>query len=85
MDQFWKFCELYLGGTAMIASDMISFIKSDLQYFALGVLVMFIVTLSLIFKKITMGFDALSFKWPYRIICNRFLGMDGLESNSSFF
>ena len=51
MDQFGSSGELYLGGTAMIASDMISFIKSDLQYFALGVLVMFIVTLSLIFKK----------------------------------
>ena len=43
---------VYLGGTAMIASDMISFIKSDLQYFALGVLIMFIVTLGVIFKKI---------------------------------
>lgn len=52
MDQFGSSGELYLGGTAMIASDMISFIKSDLQYFALGVLVMFIVTLSLIFKKL---------------------------------
>jgi predicted RND superfamily exporter protein len=36
----------------MIASDMISFIESDLQYFALGVLVMFIITLGAIFKNI---------------------------------
>ena len=44
--------DLFLGGTAMIASDMISFIKSDLQYFALGVLIMFVLTLSTIFKKV---------------------------------
>ncbi len=46
------FGNVYLGGTAMIASDMISFIKSDLQYFALGVLIMFIITLGVIFKKV---------------------------------
>ena len=44
--------DIYLGGTAMIASDMISFIKSDLQYFAIGVLIMFVITLSIIFKKL---------------------------------
>ena len=52
MDDYRNDGEIYLGGTAMIASDMISFIKSDLQYFAMGVLLMFIVTLSVIFRKI---------------------------------
>jgi len=52
MGDYQTFGNVYLGGTAMIASDMISFIKSDLQYFALGVLIMFIVTLGVIFKKI---------------------------------
>jgi len=52
MDSYRDFGNIYLGGTAMIASDMISFIKSDLQYFALGVLIMFIITLGVIFKKI---------------------------------
>ena len=52
MNEFRDSGDIYLGGTAMIASDMISFIKSDLQYFALGVLVMFVVTLSIIFKKL---------------------------------
>ena len=51
MDLFRDSGELYLGGTAMIASDMISFIKSDLQYFAFGVLIMFVITLGVIFKK----------------------------------
>ena len=36
----------------MIASDMISFIKTDLQYFAIGVLIMFVITLSIIFKNL---------------------------------
>ena len=52
MDSYKGIGNIYLGGTAMIASDMISFIKSDLQYFALGVLIMFVVTLGVIFKKI---------------------------------
>ena len=43
MQSFEDYGQLYLGGTAMIASDMISFIESDLKYFALGVLMMFIV------------------------------------------
>ena len=52
MNEFRDGGDIYLGGTAMIASDMIGFIKSDLQYFALGVLIMFVVTLSIIFKKL---------------------------------
>ena len=51
MDIYRDDGKIYLGGTAMIASDMISFIKSDLQYFAIGVLLMFIITLSVIFRK----------------------------------
>ena len=35
MDGYKTFGNIYLGGTAMIASDMISFIKSDLQYLSL--------------------------------------------------
>ena len=52
MKGYEEYGQLYLGGTAMIASDMISFIESDLKYFAIGVLIMFIITLSLIFKKL---------------------------------
>ena len=52
MKGYEEYGQLYLGGTAMIASDMISFIESDLKYFAIGVLIMFIITLSVIFKKL---------------------------------
>ena len=36
----------------MIASDMISFIESDLLYFGMGVLIMFVLTLGAVFKKV---------------------------------
>ena len=52
MKGYEEYGQLYLGGTAMIASDMISFIESDLKYFAIGVLIIFIITLSIIFKKL---------------------------------
>lgn len=42
--------ELFLGGVPMIADDMISFIKSDLRVFGLGMFVFLIVTLGLIFR-----------------------------------
>ena len=34
-----EFGSLYLGGTAMIVSDMMSFVKSDLNYFGVGVFI----------------------------------------------
>jgi len=44
--------KIYLGGIPMIADDMMSFIKSDIIFFGLGVLLFIIVTLWFIFKKL---------------------------------
>ncbi len=44
--------KIHLGGIPMIADDMMSFIKSDIIFFGLGVLVFIILTLWFIFKKI---------------------------------
>ena len=44
--------KIYLGGIPMIADDMMSFIKSDIIVFGLGVLLFIIVTLWLVFKKL---------------------------------
>ena len=44
--------KIHLGGIPMIADDMMSFIKSDLIIFGLGVLFFIITTLWFIFKKI---------------------------------
>lgn len=52
LQDYKSYGSVYLGGTAMIASDMISFIESDLLYFGLGVLTMFILTLGIVFRKV---------------------------------
>ena len=44
--------EMYLGGIPMIADDMMSFIKSDIIVFGLGVLLFIIATLWFVFKKL---------------------------------
>jgi predicted RND superfamily exporter protein len=43
--------DLFLGGVSMIADDMITFIRSDLKTFGLGVTVFLIITLGAIFRK----------------------------------
>ena len=44
--------EIYLGGLPMITDDMMTFIKSDIVVFGIGVFLFIIITLWLIFKKI---------------------------------
>jgi len=44
--------KIYLGGIPMIADDMMSFIKSDIVVFGLGVLLFIIATLWYIFRKL---------------------------------
>ena len=51
MDHHHREGDLFLGGVSMIADDLISFIKSDLKVFGLGVLFFLVVTLAVIFKK----------------------------------
>jgi len=52
MDNYRQDAKLFLGGVSMIADDMISFIKSDLKVFGLGVLLFLILTLGIIFRSI---------------------------------
>jgi len=47
-----KVGKIHLGGIPMIADDMMSFIKSDIVVFGIGVLVFIIATLWFVFKKI---------------------------------
>ena len=44
--------KIYLGGIPMIADDMMTFIKSDIMVFGLGVLLFIIVTLWFVFRNI---------------------------------
>jgi predicted RND superfamily exporter protein len=44
--------KIYLGGIPMIADDMMTFIKSDIVVFGLGVLLFIVVTLWFVFRKL---------------------------------
>jgi predicted RND superfamily exporter protein len=52
MDNYRRNADLFLGGVSMIADDMVSFIRSDLKVFGVGVLVFLILTLGIIFRAI---------------------------------
>lgn len=47
-----KVKKMYLGGAPMIASDMVSFVKSDLKIFGIGILIFILILLSVIFRQI---------------------------------
>jgi predicted RND superfamily exporter protein len=90
MDKYREDAQLFLGGVSMIADDLISFIKSDLKVFGLGVLFFLILTLGIIFKKIRwiflpilccafstiamMGFLGL-FNWEVTVISSNFISL----------
>ena len=52
MDDYRRDADLFLGGVSMIADDMVSFIKSDLKIFGLGILLFLILMLGIIFRAI---------------------------------
>ena len=51
MNNYRSDADLFLGGVSMIADDMISFIKSDLNIFGIGVLLFLIIALGIIFRR----------------------------------
>ena len=90
MDKYRQDAELFLGGVSMIADDLVSFIKSDLKVFGLGVLFFLIITLSIIFLKIRWvilpllccAFSAISmmgllglFGWEVTVISSNFISL----------
>ena len=52
IDNYNNIGKIYLGGIPMIADDMMSFIKSDIVVFGLGVLLFIIATLWFVFRKL---------------------------------
>jgi len=90
MDAYRQDADLFLGGVSMIADDLISFIKSDLKIFGVGVLFFLIVTLAIIFKKIRWillpmlccGVSAIAmigllglFDWEVTVISSNFISL----------
>jgi predicted RND superfamily exporter protein len=52
IDDYQDIGEIYLGGIPMITDDMMSFIKSDIIFFGIGVLLFIIATLWFVFRKL---------------------------------
>ena len=51
VENYRQTATIYLGGPDMITADMITFIKSDLVVFSIGILLFIIFTLSVIFRR----------------------------------
>merc|ERR1711991_223388 len=68
---------IHLGGIPMIADDMMSFIKSDIIVFGIGVLLFIIATLWFVFKKIIWIIVPISSCFFSVIIMMGFLGLLG--------
>ena len=52
INKYGENAKIYLGGIPMIADDMMSYIKSDILVFGIGVFIFIIITLWLIFKNL---------------------------------
>ncbi|MDG1772526.1 MAG: MMPL family transporter [Oceanicoccus sp.] len=52
LDNYRDNATLFLGGVPMIATDMISFVKSDLMVFGIGIVTFIIITMSVIFRHL---------------------------------
>jgi uncharacterized protein len=51
MDKYRSEGELFLGGISMIADDMITFVKNDLEIFGIGILIFLMLALGIIFRR----------------------------------
>ena len=69
--------KIYLGGIPMIADDMMSFIKSDIIFFGLGVLLFIIATLWFVFRKLIWIIIPISSCFFSVIIMTGLLGLLG--------
>jgi predicted RND superfamily exporter protein len=90
MDRHRDSADLFLGGISMIADDMITFIKSDLKVFGIGVFILLVGMLGLIFRHLRwiilpmlccflsviamMGVLAL-FGWEVTVISSNFISL----------
>ena len=75
--------KIYLGGIPMIADDMMSFIKSDIIVFGLGVFLFIIATLWFVFRKLIWIIIPISSCFFSVLIMTGLLGLIRLESNGN--
>ncbi|MBI9082413.1 MAG: RND family transporter [Desulfobacterales bacterium] len=90
MDRYRDRADLFLGGVSMIADDMISFIRSDLKEFGIGVFLLLVGMLGIIFRRLRwivlpmlccflsvvamMGVLAM-FDWEVTVISSNFISL----------
>ncbi|MEA3314266.1 MAG: MMPL family transporter [Campylobacterota bacterium] len=74
-----KDIKLYLGGTDMVADDMIEFIKNDLNTFGISIILLITIALYILLKEIKWIFIALFISTISIIITSGFLGLFGWE------
>jgi uncharacterized protein len=79
MGKYRGYGDLFLGGVSMIADDMISFIRSDLKIFGVGVFLFLILTLGTIFKRARWILLPLLFCVVSTVCMVGFLGWFGWE------
>lgn len=88
--QFEDAGELHIAGVPMIADDMLRFVRSDLQTFGIGVLLLIVVTLAWFFRRprwvlLPLGASALvvllmtgllgAVGWPVTVISSNFVSL----------
>ena len=79
MDKYRAEADIFLGGISMIADDMVTFLRKDLQIFGLGVLVFLIGTLMFIFRQLRWILLPI-FCCSFSVVATAgFLGMFGWE------
>lgn len=90
MDNYREGADLFLGGVSMVSDDLITFVKSDLKLFGIGVLILLIFILWFIFRQLrwivipilccafsvvaTSGFLGL-FGWEVTVISSNFISI----------
>ena len=74
---YQKVAKIHLGGIPMIADDMMTFIKSDIIVFGIGVLIFILATLWFVFKKIVWMIVPISSCFLSVIIMIGLLGLLG--------
>lgn len=79
MDSHRSEAALFLGGVPMVIDDMISFIKSDLKVFGLGMLCFLVLTLGVVFKKLRWVFLPMFCCAFSTVVMFGFLGIFGWE------
>ena len=71
--------KLHLGGVAMIADDMVEFVKYDLNRFTLAIIVLLVAILYILFKEIRWVILPLFISFVSIVITSGFLGLFGWE------